>query len=67
MRNEFVTPFWRAAFKSLPPAVRERHLPQLKAAERWELAFGEVIEAFSRARKALARLLQAPPRSRSAH
>lgn len=67
MRNEFVTLFWRAAFRSLPLAVRERHLPQLKAAERWDLALDEAIEAFSRARKALARFLQVPPRSRSAH
>jgi len=67
MRKELVTPFWRAAFKSLPPAVRERHLLQLKAAERWELALDAAVEAFSRARKLLAGLFQAAPRSRSAH
>jgi len=67
MRKEFVTPFWRAASESLPPAVRERHRLQLQAAERWELALDAAIEAFSIARKSLPRLFQAPPRSRSAH
>ena len=67
MRNPFVTSFWRAAFQSLPAAVRERHLLQLKAAERWELALDKAIETLSRAKKSLARLFQAPPRSRSAH
>jgi hypothetical protein len=65
--DEFATRFWRAAARSLHPTVRERYLPQLKAAERWELALDAAIEGFSRARKALARLLQVPPRSRSAH
>jgi hypothetical protein len=67
MRNQFVTSFWRAAFKSLPPAVRERHLLQLQAAERWELALDAAIWIFSRAGKSLGRLLQTPPRRRSAH
>ena len=66
MRDEFLTPFWRAAFVSLPPAVRERYMLQLQAAERWELALDEAIAVFSRARKLLAHLLQTP-RRRAAH
>jgi hypothetical protein len=50
MREELRTPFWRAAFESLPPAVRQRYLSQLKAAERWELALDSVFALFSRAR-----------------
>jgi transcriptional antiterminator Rof (Rho-off) len=65
--DEFATRFWRAAARSLHPTVRERYLPQLKAAERWELALDAAVEAFSRARKLLAGLFQAAPRSRSAH
>ena len=48
MREAFRTPFWRAASKSLLPAVRRRYLPQLQAAERWELALDAVIALFSR-------------------
>jgi hypothetical protein len=47
MRNEFVTPFWKNALASLPESVRPRYELQLHAAERWELALGTVIEAFS--------------------
>lgn len=69
MRNshEFVTPFWRAAFESLPEGVRERHALHMKAAERWELRLQGAVELFSRAKRSLARLFQTPPRSRSAH
>jgi len=67
MRDELLTPFWRAAFESLPPAVRQRHLLQLKAAERFELALDRAIRIFWRAGKSLGRLLQTPPRRRSAH
>jgi hypothetical protein len=47
----FATRFWRAAARSLRPAVRERYLSQLKAAERFELALDAVIGLFSRAGK----------------
>lgn len=67
MREEFLTPFWRAAFESLPPAVGRRYLLQLKAAERWGLALDWAIGLFSRAGKSPARLLQTPPRRRPAH
>ena len=50
MRNqEFVTPFWKDALASLPKAVQQRYELQLHAAERWELAFGSLIEVVSRA------------------
>ena len=60
MRNEFVTPFWQRAYESLPREVRAQYLTQIKAAERWELAVGDVIEAVSRAKNAVQRLFQAP-------
>jgi hypothetical protein len=65
MRNEqFVTPFWRAAHQGLPASVRERYALQMRAAERWELAIGALIENVSRAKLAVARMFQTP---RSAH
>jgi hypothetical protein len=67
MRDEFVTPFWRAASRSLPPPVRRRYLSQLQAAERWDLALDRLAGTLARAAKSLARLLHAPPRRRSAH
>jgi len=67
MRNQFATPFWNAAFKSLPPAERQRYRSQLRSAERWDLAIDDVIDVFSRGRKLLARLLQNAPRRRPAH
>ena len=66
MREEFRTPFWRAAFESLPRVVQRRYLPQLQAGERFELALDAAIRLCSRAGKSLARLLQASPRT-SAH
>jgi hypothetical protein len=46
--SEFATPFWRSASKSLPAAVRKRYLPQLKSAERLDLALERVVGLFSR-------------------
>jgi len=67
MRNQFSTPFWNAAFKSLPPAERQRYLSQLRSAERWDLAIGDLIEILSRGKKLVARVLQTAPRRRPAH
>ena len=64
MRKEFVTSFWQRAYEALPAQVRGQHLMQLKAAERWELALGDVIELTSRLKQAVARVFQAP---REAH
>jgi hypothetical protein len=50
--NEFATAFWRRASKSLPASVRQRYLPQLKSAERLELALDRVIELFAHHRSA---------------
>lgn len=47
------TRFWKSAAASLPPAVRERYIADLEAAERWELGLDRTIEAFSRAKAAL--------------
>jgi len=64
MRNELNTAFWQKALEQLPPAVRERHLHDIEAAERWELRLQALIETCIRAKDALARLFQTP---RSAH
>jgi len=60
MRNEFVTPFWKNALASLPESVRPRYELQLQAAERWELAFGALIETMSRAWAGIGRMFNTP-------
>lgn len=45
--KEFATPFWSRASKSLPTSVRQRYAPQLKSAERFDLALDRVIGLFS--------------------
>jgi hypothetical protein len=45
--REFATPFWNRASKSLPASVRQRYAPQLKSAERFDLALDRVIDFFS--------------------
>jgi hypothetical protein len=54
-RNEFVTSFWQGAYASLPSAVRERYVADLRAAERWELRMDAVIESWSRAKELFSR------------
>jgi len=66
-RGALRTPFWQAAYQSLPDSVRRRYLAYIEHAERWDLALDGVIEALSRAKGALARLLDTPTRTRSAH
>jgi hypothetical protein len=63
MRNTFVTSFWKHAYDRLPAGTREQYVTQLQAAERWELALGDWIELFSRAKNAILRLFQAPSRA----
>lgn len=63
MRKEFVTPFWQRAYDSLPAQVRGQYLTQIKAAEQWELALGDVIQLLSRAKTAIVKLFQAPSRA----
>lgn len=64
MRNELVTAFWKNALQSLPPALRQRHVHDIEAAERWELRLDALVEFLSRAKTALHRTFQTP---RSAH
>ena len=45
--DEFATPFWRRASKSLPAGVRQRYRSQLKSAERLDLALDRLLEFFS--------------------
>ena len=63
MRNQFVTPFWHRAYESLPKEVRAQYFTQIQAAERWELAIGDVVELLSRAKNAVLRLFQTPSRA----
>ena len=65
MRNQFVTPFWHRAYESLPKEVRAQYFTQIQAAERWELAIGDLIELGSRAKGAVAKLFHTP-RAKSA-
>ena len=67
MRNTLRTPFWQAAYQSLPEIVRHRYLGQVERAERWDLALDTAIETWSRAKGVLARLFSAPTKPRSAH
>ena len=67
MRNSLHTPFWRAAYQSLPETVRQRYLAHIERAERWELALDAAVRALSQAKSALARLFHAPAKPRSAH
>jgi len=67
MRNNLRTPFWRAAYQSLPDTARQRYLAYFERAERLELALDAAIDALSRAKGALARLFTTPIRPRSAH
>ena len=67
MRKTLTTPFWQAAYQSLPQEVRHRYLAHLESAERWELGLDATIEAASRAKAVVVRLLHAPAEPRSAH
>ena len=62
---EFVTGFWQRAYESLPAQVRAQYLTQIKAAENWELALGDLIQLGSRVKSTLLRLLQAPRAKRA--
>jgi len=61
------TPFWKAAYQSLPETARQRYLAHIEHAERWDLALDAAGDALSRAKAALARLLSTPTGPRSAH
>ena len=67
MRNNLHTPFWQAAYQSLPEIVRHRYLGHIERAERWELALDAAIETLSRAKGVLARLFDTTAKPRSAH
>jgi hypothetical protein len=60
MRKDFVTNFWQQAYEKLPASARAQYLTHMKAAERWELAVDDVIELWSRARGAVAKLFHTP-------
>jgi len=67
MRNTLHTPFWKAAYQSLPETVRQRYLGHIERAERWELALDAAVRSLSQAKDALARLFSTPGKPRSAH
>ena len=60
MRKDFVTNFWQQAYEKLPAGVRAQYLTQMKAAEGWELALGDLIKLWSRAKNAFLRAVQTP-------
>ena len=64
MRNTLVTPFWKNALESLPANLRSRYVREIAAAERWELRIDAAVQAWSRAKSAVSRMVQTP---RSAH
>ena len=64
MRNDLKTAFWKNALEQLPPEVRARHVHDIEAAERWELALNRWIEAVTQVKNVLGRVFQTP---RSAH
>jgi hypothetical protein len=66
MHNALVTPFWKNALEQLPPGVRERHVRDIEAAERWELRLNALIETWSRAKLALQGLKHRAPRINNA-
>jgi hypothetical protein len=61
------TPFWQAAYQSLPDTVRQRYLADIEHAERCDLALDAASDALSRAKGVLARLFDTPTRPHSAH
>ena len=63
MHKEFSTAFWQRAYDSLPAQVRGQYLTQIKAAESWELALGDAIKLWSRAKTAIVKLFQTPSRA----
>ncbi len=64
MRNHLTTTFWKNALQQLPPEVRARHVHDIEAAERWELRLNALVESWTNAKAAVARMFQTP---RSAH
>jgi hypothetical protein len=67
MPSTLRTPFWRAAYQSLPETARQRYLAYIERAERWEFALDAASDVLLRAKGALARLFNTPTRPRSAH
>ena len=65
MRSNLRTPFWRAAYRALPEAMRHRHLADIERAERWELALDAVVESFSRVKGAVSRLFSTNTKAHS--
>ena len=67
MHNTLRTPFWRAAYQSLPVTVRQRYLAHIERAEGWELALDAAGDALSQLKVTLSRLFVTPPKPRPAH
>ena len=65
MRKDFVTNFWQNAYERLPEGVRGQYLTQMKAAEGWELAIGDLIKVGSRVKNAIGRVFHTPRTKRA--
>jgi hypothetical protein len=67
MHSTLRTPFWRAAYQSLPETVRYRYLAYVERAERLELALDAASDALARMKIAVTRLFSTPAKPRPAH
>jgi len=67
MRSPLRTPFWQAAYRSLPENVRQRCLADIEQAERIGLAVDALFDGANKAKHALAGLFRTPAKPRSAH
>jgi hypothetical protein len=67
MRNTLRTPFWQAAYQSLPETARQRYLAYIEQAECWDLALDAASDALSRVKGALIKWFEPPAKARSAH
>ena len=65
MRSSLHTPFWQAAYRSLPEPTRRRHLADIQRAERWELALDTAVEALSWVKGAVSRLFSTNTKAHS--
>lgn len=54
------TEFWKRAARTLPPAVRERHMADLAQAERFELLLDDLAHGYAHAKGAIARAFARP-------
>jgi len=67
MHSTLRTPFWQAAYASLPKNTRERYLADIEHAERLARAVDAAVDGLSRLRSLLTGLFKTPGKPRPAH